>query len=84
MKANGSLTNSLDMDSSMIKTEMRLLHPMFVDHLEKVTEFYAKMALDPGWIDFARHEVREMEKHPTGLYKGIGKRIGDRIKEMKQ
>jgi hypothetical protein len=56
---------------------------MLLDHLEKVIEFYTRMALLPGWLDFARHEVREMEKDPSGLYKGIGKRIGERIKATK-
>lgn len=45
-------------------------------------EHYAQMALKPGWIDHARHQVMEMEKHPTGIYRGIGKAVAQRIKEL--
>ena len=45
-------------------------------------EHYAQLALKPGWVDHARHQVMEMEKHPTGIYKGIGKAVAQRIKEL--
>lgn len=47
-------------------------------------EHYAQLALLDGWVDHARHQVMEMEKHPTGIYKGIGKAIAQRIKELKK
>lgn len=46
-------------------------------------EHYAQLALIDGWVDHARHQVMEMEKHPTGIYKGIGKAVAQRIKELK-
>jgi hypothetical protein len=46
-------------------------------------EHYAQLALLDGWVDHARHQVMEMEKHPTGIYKNIGKAIAKRIKELK-
>ena len=45
-------------------------------------EHYAQLALLDGWVDHARHQVMEMEKHPTGIYKGIGKAVAQRIKEL--
>ena len=45
-------------------------------------EHYAKLALIDGWVDHARHQVMEMEKHPTGIYVGIGKAVAKRIKEL--
>ena len=45
-------------------------------------EHYARLALNPGWIDYVRHQVKEMEKHPTGMWIGLGKAIGQRIKEL--
>ena len=43
-------------------------------------EHYANLALKPGWIDYVRHQVREMEKHP--MFKGLGKAVAQRIKEL--
>jgi len=45
----------------------------FVDH-------YARLGLNPGWIDYVRHQVKEMEKHK--MYKGLGKAVAARIKEL--
>ena len=53
-----------------------LLDPqIFIEH-------YAQLALIDGWVDHARHQVMEMEKHPTGIYVGIGKAVAQRIKEL--
>ena len=49
---------------------------MMVDFVEH----YANLALKPGWIDYVRHQVREMEKHP--MFKGLGKAVAQRIKEL--
>jgi hypothetical protein len=40
------------------------------------------MALKNGWIDHARHQIMQMEKHPSGIYIGIGKAVAQRIKEL--
>jgi len=45
-------------------------------------EHYARLAFVPGWIDHARHQIMQMEKHPTGIYVGIGKAVAKRIKEI--
>jgi hypothetical protein len=45
-------------------------------------DHYAKLALLPGWIDHARYQIDIMEKHPTTIYKGIGKLVAQRIKEL--
>ena len=44
-------------------------------------EHYARLALIPGWIDYVRHQVKELEKIP--MFKGLGKAVGQRIKELK-
>jgi hypothetical protein len=51
--------------------------------LEVFIEHYAQLALIPGWIDHARYQIDIMEKHPTTIYKGIGKLVAQRIKELK-
>ena len=45
-------------------------------------EHYARLALQPGWIDYVRHQVKEMEKHPTGMFKGLGIAIKHRMDEL--
>ena len=45
-------------------------------------EHYARLALISGWIDYVRHQVKEMEKHPSGMWKGLGLAIKQRMKEL--
>jgi hypothetical protein len=45
-------------------------------------EHYTQLALLDGWIEHARHQIMQMEKHPTGIYVGIGKAVAKRIKEI--
>jgi len=59
-----------------LSTHLGRLDPqVFIDH-------YAKLALLPGWIDHARYQIDIMQKHPTGMYKGIGKAVAQRMKEL--
>ena len=45
-------------------------------------EHYARLALMSGWIDYVRHQVKEMEKHPTGMFNGLGIAIKQRMDEL--
>ena len=45
-------------------------------------DHYAKLAMIPGWIDYVRHQVKEMENHPTGMFKGLGIAIKQRMDEL--
>ena len=47
-------------------------------------EHYARLALQPGWIDYVRHQVKEMEKDLSRLWLGLGQAIADRIKELNE
>jgi hypothetical protein len=40
----------------------------------------AKMALDPAWIDEARHMVKKLEKEHPETYTGLGLAVADQIK----
>ena len=82
MKTDSLTKSSIDMELSTILIERKLLLPMLQDHLMRVIEHYAQMALKPGSIDYARQAVMDLEKDPSNLYKGIGKKIGQRIKEL--
>jgi hypothetical protein len=50
--------------------------------LETCVHHYATMALTKGWIDYARVRVKELENHETGLWKGLGKMVAQRMKEI--
>ena len=45
-------------------------------------EHYARLALMSGWIDYVRHRVKELENHPTGMWKGLGIAIKQRMDEL--
>jgi hypothetical protein len=45
-------------------------------------EHYARLALMSGWIDYVRHRVKELENHPTGMWKGLGLAIKQRMDEL--
>ena len=47
-------------------------------------DHYAKLAMMPGWIDYVRYQVKEMEKDSSGLWLGLGQAIADRIKELNE
>jgi len=45
-------------------------------------EHYARLALTAGWLEYVRHQVKTMESDRTGMYKGLGKAVARRIKEL--
>ena len=46
-------------------------------------EHYALLASKAGWIDYARQQVMEMEQEKTGIFKGLGRAVAQRLKELK-
>ena len=50
--------------------------------MNDAVEHYVKLAMMPGWVDYVRHQVKEMEKDPSGLWLGLGQAIAERIKEL--
>jgi len=49
---------------------------------EELVEHYARMALNAGWIDYARHQVVELQKDPSGNWPDLGVRVKARMKEI--
>jgi hypothetical protein len=43
-------------------------------------EHYANLAKQSGWIEYVRHQVKEMEKDPSRLWVGLGQAIAQRLK----
>ena len=52
-------------------------------NFEDFVEHYALLASKAGWIDYARARVMEMEKDPSGLFKGLGGAVAKRLKEIR-
>jgi hypothetical protein len=48
----------------------------------KLAQHYAKLAMETGWIDHARHMVKEYEKSP--YWKGLGKAVALEMESLKQ
>ena len=50
----------------------------------KIVEHYAKMAMNAGSIDHARYMVKEMEKDKSGMWKGLGRAVANKIEQLKE
>jgi uncharacterized coiled-coil protein SlyX len=48
-----------------------------------LVEHYAKMAMQEGWIDYARHRVKEMQDDKSGNWVDLGRQVKDRMDELK-
>ena len=57
--------------------------PTIEEMNEKLVEHYAKMAMQDGWIDYARHRVKEMQDDKSGNWVDLGRQVKDRMEEMK-
>jgi len=50
--------------------------------MKKLAQHYAKLAMEPGWIDHARHMVKEYEKSP--YWKGLGNAVASEMESLKK
>ena len=57
-----------------------------MDYLTQVTEqlveHYAKMALDPAWIDYARRQVKTLQEDPSGNWTDLAVRVKAKMTEI--
>jgi hypothetical protein len=53
------------------------------NQFNQTAEHYARMAMNPGSIDHARHMVKEMEKDRSGMWVGLAKAVANKIEELK-
>jgi hypothetical protein len=53
------------------------------EHVAQMVEHYAYMALQKGWIDYARHRVSALQKEDK-MYADLGIRVKKRIEELKK
>jgi hypothetical protein len=52
--------------------------------LEILVEHYAKMAMQDGWIDYARQRVKELQDDKSGNWIDLGQRVKQKIEELKR
>jgi hypothetical protein len=53
-------------------------------HLDHMVNHIAKLAMMPSWIDEMRRWTRELEANESGFYKGLGLKVAERIKSLKE
>jgi len=54
-----------------------------MSYFRRMMNHCAKMALDPGFLDEARHTVKKLEKEHPDLYAGLGAAVADQIKLLR-
>jgi hypothetical protein len=54
------------------------------EHLDHMVNHIAKLAMNPAWIDEMRRWTKELEAHESGFYKGLGLKVAERIKSLKE
>jgi hypothetical protein len=54
------------------------------EHLDHMVNHIAKLAMMPAWIDEMRRWTKELEKHESGFYVGLGAAVAERLKLLKE
>ena len=50
---------------------------------EQEVEHLTKMALQKGWIAYAKQRAQELEEDPSGLWVGLIEAVRERVNERK-
>ena len=48
-----------------------------------IIDHYAKLAMNPNWVDYTRHRVKEMVADKSGLWTDLPMQVKQRIDELK-
>jgi len=54
------------------------------EHLEHMVNHIASLAMNPAWIDEMRRFTKSLEQEESGFYKGLGLKVAERIKSLKE
>lgn len=49
-----------------------------------LVEHYARMALNPATVQYAKQRVQELEDDPSGLWVGFYEKVKTRLNELKE
>jgi len=55
----------------------------FSQVFEQQVEHLTKMALQKGWIAYAKQRAQELEDDHTGIFKGLVEAVRERLNERK-
>jgi len=50
---------------------------------EQQVEHLTKMALQKGWIAYAKQRAKELEEDQSGIFKGLVEAVRERVNERK-
>jgi hypothetical protein len=53
------------------------------DEFQRIATHYTDLAQQPGWWDYCRHRVSELEQDQSGLYVGLRAEIRKRLETAK-
>jgi hypothetical protein len=53
------------------------------EEFDRAAAHYAFLARQPGWIDYARHQVDELENDKSGIYSGLKDEVRKRLEQAK-
>jgi len=57
---------------------------MYEQLIQRLADHYATMAMNPGSIDHARHQVRLLREDDSGLFKNLPELVKVKIDESKK
>lgn len=49
------------------------------DEFNAAANWYAELAIKPGWLEHCRYAVRQLESDESGMYKGLRLAVRERI-----
>lgn len=53
------------------------------DEVQRIAAHYANLAQEPGWWEYCRQRVTELESDDSGLYRGLRAEVRKRLEEAK-
>jgi hypothetical protein len=59
------------MHAGLFTSPMKANMDLKNDEFERAAAHYAELAQHPGWLDYCRHRVAELEQDKCGLYVGL-------------
>jgi hypothetical protein len=57
---------------------------MYEQLIQRLADLYSTMALNPGTVDHARHQVRLLKDDDSGLFVDLPRLVKERIDEKKK
>lgn len=56
----------------------------YTENYQKIVESFAQSAMNPAFIDNARHMVKELQTQYPSVYGGLGAAVAERLKSLQE